>query len=73
LNIVTVELGGTYRLTAGPMMQLKAKKPGWHMLGAIVEGPSGPVFFKMVGPEKTMAAAKNDFLGMLGTAKKETI
>jgi hypothetical protein len=69
LTITTVELGGIYRMTAGPMMQVKEKKPGYYLIAAIIEGPQGPVFFKMVGPEKTMIAGMKDFLMMLNSVK----
>lgn len=34
---------------------------GHRMLGAIVEGPDGPVFFKVVGPEATVDLAAEAF------------
>ena len=33
-----------------------AAMPGYRMLGAIVEGPQGSIFFKFTGPAKTIAA-----------------
>jgi hypothetical protein len=36
------------------------KKPGWALLGAIVDG-SPPTFFKLTGPDATVAAAQGDF------------
>ena len=36
-------------------------KPDFHLLGAIVQTPSTGYFLKMIGPEKTMAAAEADF------------
>ena len=52
----------------GPMA---AQPPvaGYRLLGAIVEGPNGLVFFKLVGPEKTVAGAANDFTEMLKSLK----
>ncbi len=55
VTLVTAE--GTY--AAGSAMGgPSTSKPGFVLYGAIAEGPQGPVFFKMTGPKKTMAAAK---------------
>jgi hypothetical protein len=40
------------------------------LLGAIIEGPSGEVFFKLTGPAKTIAAAESEFQAMLKSVKK---
>ncbi len=40
---------------------------GYRMLGAIVEGPAGPVFFKMVGPEATVNLAAEAFDGLIAS------
>jgi len=69
LNITTIELGGTYKVAAGPMMAVKETKNGYRLAGAIVEGPGGLVFFKMTGPEKTVMAAQDAFSRMLSSAK----
>ncbi|MBI2215638.1 MAG: hypothetical protein HYU52_18475 [Acidobacteria bacterium] len=39
--------------------------PNGRLLGAVVEGPGGPWFFKVTGPDATVAAQKDAFLGML--------
>ena len=44
-------------------------KPGYAMLAAIVETPSGLFFFKATGPEKTLKAAKPDFEKFLDTLR----
>jgi len=62
LKVTVVEVEGTFN--AGmPGMPGGAAKPGWALLGAIVELPGGasPWFFKLTGPQKTLAAAKGDF------------
>lgn len=69
LKITTIELNGTYKVAAGPMMAVKETKSGYRLEGAIVEGPGGLVFFKMTGPEKTMMAAHEAFSQMLTSAK----
>jgi hypothetical protein len=64
LKITMVEIKGTYA-GGGPMMGAAAAAAGpkekQMLLGAIVEQGDRQHFFKMVGPEKTVTAAKKDF------------
>ena len=68
LPATAVDVRGTYG--GGSMMGPSAPKPGYRLLGAIVEGPSGNVFFKLTGPEKTVSSAEKSFRKMLGGLKK---
>src|SRR5439155_22587125 len=52
LRVTVADLAGVYTPMAGPM-QKGEPKPGYRMLGAIVEGDEGPWFFKATGPEAT--------------------
>jgi hypothetical protein len=63
LKVTQVDLSGAYS-GMGPKSE---KKPGTRMLGAIVEGEVGPWFFRLVGPEATVASAKSDFDALLGS------
>ena len=45
-------------------------QPGSRMLGAVVEGPGGPWFFKATGPNATLSAQQDAFLGMLRSIRK---
>jgi hypothetical protein len=69
LPATTVDVKGTY--TGGSMMGPSAPKPGYRLLGAIVEGPGGNVFFKLTGPEKTVSAAEKPFRKLLDGLKKQ--
>lgn len=69
LQVTTIELTGTYLSAAGPMMQVKEKKPGYRLKGAIVEGPKGSVFFKITGPDNTVMAAAMNFMAMLKSCR----
>ncbi len=65
LPVTTVDVSGTFK-GGGPMMgQSSGPKSGYRLLGAIVEGPEGEVFFKLTGPAKTVAAAQDEFQAML--------
>jgi hypothetical protein len=70
LPVTFVDTKGTY-LGGGPMMGPSIPKPGWRLLGAIVEGPQGPVFFKLTGPERTVASADKPFRKMLESLKTQ--
>jgi len=63
-----VEVGGT--LKAGSMgMGPGSAQPNYRLLGAVVEGPQGPWFFKATGPDETMQAERPTFLAMLRTMR----
>jgi hypothetical protein len=70
LAVTTIDLSGTYKGGGVAMGQASAPKPGYRLLGAIVEGPGGEVFFKMTGPAKTIAAAEKDFQALLNSVSK---
>jgi hypothetical protein len=43
--------------------------PGSKLVGAVVEGPGGPWFFKVTGPRSTVAAAEPAFENMLRSVR----
>jgi hypothetical protein len=68
LKITIVEIHGTYGGMAMPGASAPAKKPGFALLGAIAD-TSPPTFFKLVGPDKTVAAAHGDFDALVGSVR----
>jgi hypothetical protein len=60
LEVTVVEIRGDYTGMAMPGAPAPAKKPGFALLGAIFE-TTPPTFFKLVGPERTIVAARADF------------
>jgi len=70
LPVTTIDVTGDYSGMGGPMAGGGAAKSGYRMLGAIVEGPSGNVFFKFTGPAKTIAANQPKFELLLGSVSK---
>ena len=40
-------------------------QPGFRLLGAVVEGEGGPWFFKLTGPESTLASEREAFFSLL--------
>jgi hypothetical protein len=65
-----VEVEGTYSsgMPGGPNTP-SSPKPGYRLIGAVVETPAGPYFFKLTGPKKTIEAARGTFLTMLDSVK----
>ena len=71
LAVTTVSLAGTYLASMGPMFQSgTVRKPGYRMLGAIIEAPEGNVFLKLTGPEKTVLGAEGEFQAFLNSLRK---
>ena len=65
-RVSLISLRGTYMahvcmMGAGSSTEM----PHWALLGAIAEGPSGSVFFKLTGPEAAVRAASAGFESML--------
>ena len=60
LDVTTVDVEGTFvgRQGMGPG---GPPREGWRLLGAIVEGPEGLVFFKLLGPADAVSTALEGF------------
>jgi hypothetical protein len=46
-----------------------AAQPNSRLLGAVVEGPGGPWFFKATGANATLASQRDDFVAMLESVR----
>ncbi len=64
LKLTWVEVAGTMKPTTVGMGPATAQ-PGYRLLGAVVEGPNGPWYVKVTGPDATVAAARGAFLELL--------
>lgn len=69
MKVTRVEIAGTF-LAPDSEMQSQGKRPAWKLLGAIVEGPQGAVFFKFTGPASVIAHAAKDFDGLIASLDK---
>lgn len=67
LPVTTVDVSGAYTGMGGPAAQPAPAVAGYRMLGAIVEGPQGSIFFKFVGPAKTIAQNQAAFDKMIAS------
>ncbi len=66
--VTTVTVDGTLlpsRMSGGPSEPI----PGSRLMGAVIEGPGGPWFFKLTGPADTVAAAAADLEAMLRSVR----
>jgi hypothetical protein len=59
--VTTLDVSGTYEGSMMPMQQAPKPKTDYRMLAAIVETKSGPWFFKLTGPAKTVAKWQSSF------------
>jgi len=71
LKVSLVDISGTYRGMAGPMMPSGDGKKGYRLLGAIVEAPEGLVFFKFTGPAGTVFSAQEDFDNLIESVEEK--
>lgn len=69
MNLTTVDLSGTYLGSMMPGTEAQ-NKPNFRMLAAVLETPQGSYFFKLVGPEQTVAHWANSFSEFVKSAKK---
>lgn len=67
-TITWVDVGGTLKASSMGMGPSSAQ-PNYRLLGAVVEGPQGPWFFKATGPDATLTAERPTFLAMLRTMR----
>lgn len=64
LKVTWIEVAGTLQAT-GMGMGPSAPQPGGRLFAAVVEGPGGPWFLKVIGPDATLAAERDKFVAML--------
>jgi hypothetical protein len=67
LEVTTVSIAGTY--TGSMLTQAPEPKPDYALLGAIVQGSEGLLFFKLTGPRHTVEMAGNSFQILVDTLK----
>ncbi len=69
VDVVVVEAAGHYVAAAMPGRPEVIDKEGYRLLGAIVQGSEGSFFFKMIGPDKTVLAAKEGFNELISSIR----
>jgi len=73
LRVARIEVEGRYLAPSGPRMESQGSKPGWRLLGAIVEAPQGMVFFKSTGPARALDQARPAFEAMIASVRKDSL
>ncbi len=69
-SVTWIDIKGTLKpsnMGTGPTTE----QPNSRLLGAVVEGPNGPWFFKVTGPDATVSAERDNFLTMLKGVRGE--
>ncbi|HEY2955418.1 MAG TPA: hypothetical protein VGK89_09255 [Candidatus Eisenbacteria bacterium] len=71
IEVTRIEARGTYVAHSMRSGEAQGEKPDWALMGAVVEGPAGDVFFKLTGSRATVDAAAADFDRMLDSMRKK--
>jgi hypothetical protein len=73
IRVTHVDLAGTYQDRPFPMSQQFTQRPNYRMLAAVVEttreGGDGPYYIRLVGPAKSVAAAKDGWDRLIASLK----
>ncbi|HEY0510776.1 MAG TPA: hypothetical protein VGH73_02655 [Thermoanaerobaculia bacterium] len=69
-KVTWVDVAGTMKASQMGMGP-KTAVANARLLGAVVEGPGGPWFFKAQGPDATLAPQRDAFVAMLKSVKKK--
>jgi hypothetical protein len=68
--VTIVDVSGTYQASMMPGSAERHSNPGYRMLAAVVETSEGSWFFKLVGPEKTIAKWSGSFDQFINSIQK---
>ena len=69
LDVTLLDVQGTYVAAVSPGSATRFNKPKFRLLAAVVETSIGPFFFKLTGPERTIARWDNQFSAFLRTVR----
>jgi len=71
VDVTFAEVAGRYVAAVRPGSPEHLDKPGFRLLGGIVESARGAFFLKLVGPDKTVKAAKPAFEDLISSITVE--
>jgi len=71
LSITRADVEGTYAAPVRPGAAERHHEPGYRMIAAVVEGPSGPWFIRFLGPGKEVSAGVASFDTFLSRLRLE--
>jgi hypothetical protein len=69
VDVIRVETSGRYVAPVSPGSSERYDKPNYHLLGAIVQTDDAGYYLRMIGPEKTMVAARAGFDELVASIK----
>jgi len=69
VDVTRVEIVGRFVAPVTPGAAARNDKANYRLLGAIVETPDTGYFFKLTGPDKTVAAASKGFDSLIESMK----
>jgi hypothetical protein len=64
-----VDVSGTLKASTMPGVSRRPARPGYRLLGAVLESPQGPWFFKLVGPQQTISRWDDSFRQFISSAR----
>ena len=65
LPVTVLDVPGTFVAPVRPGSSMRYNKPGFRLKTAVVETPAGPYFFRLTGPERTVARWDDSFISLL--------
>lgn len=71
LTVTWIDVAGTLKASSMMGTGPATDQPGYRLYGAVVEGPGGPWFFKLTGPEATLGEQRDGFLAMLASVRAQ--
>ena len=69
LTVTVLDVPGTYVAAISPGATSRLNKANFRLMAAVVETPAGPYFFKLTGPDRTVARWDNRFLAFLRSVR----
>ena len=69
LMVTVLDVPGTYMAAVSPGSTTRLNRPNFRLLAAVVETPVGPYFFKLTGPDRTVARWDDRFSAFLRSVR----
>ena len=69
LAVTVLDVPGTYVAAVSPGSATRLSKPNFRLMAAVVETPVGPYFFKLIGPDRTVASWDDRFAAFLRSVR----
>jgi len=67
MPVTVLDVPGIYAAEVQPGSRMRYYKRAYRLVAAVVETPSGPYFFKLVGPSRTVSEWESGFNALLAS------